>query len=277
MNHEVLTADEVRKIHETSMRVLETVGVEMPVEEAQQVFRSHGIRVENARVYPTEAQVMAALADVPKRFVLHARNPERSVEIGEGSAVTAPGYGAPFLVDRETGKALPDPRGLRQPHEDRPRAPQPGRERSPHRGARGRRAGAPAHAARAPGPLGQAVHGEHGRGGGCDTDAGDGAHRLRRGSRRPCGHRLARQQPQPARLRQRHARRAARVRQGAPARDHRRARHGRHDGAGLAGRHAGHADRGTACRARAHPAHQPRHARRCSARPLRTSTCAWAR
>ena len=105
MNYEVLTADEVRKIHETSMRVLETVGVEIPVDEAQQVFRSHGIRVENARVYPTEAQVMAALADVPRRFVLHARNPERSVEIGEGSAVTAPGYGAPFLVDRETESA----------------------------------------------------------------------------------------------------------------------------------------------------------------------------
>jgi trimethylamine--corrinoid protein Co-methyltransferase len=107
MNCEVLTADEVRKIHETSMRVLETVGVEIPVEEAQQVFRNHGIRVENARVYPTEAQVMAALADVPRRFTLHARNPERSVDIGEGSAVTAPGYGAPFLIDRVTGKRSP--------------------------------------------------------------------------------------------------------------------------------------------------------------------------
>ena len=107
MYHEVLTEEEVRKIHETSMRVLETVGVEIPVDEAQQVFRDHGFRVENGRVHPTEAQVMSALAGVPKRFVLHARNPERSVEIGGGSAVTAPGYGAPFLVDRELGKRSP--------------------------------------------------------------------------------------------------------------------------------------------------------------------------
>jgi len=107
MYNEVLTADEVRSIHETSMRVLETVGVEFPVDEAQQVFRNHRFRVEDGRVYPTEAQVMAALAGVPKRFTLHARNPERSVQIGDGSAVTAPGYGPPFLVDRELGKRSP--------------------------------------------------------------------------------------------------------------------------------------------------------------------------
>ena len=107
MYHEILTEEEVRKIHETSMRVLETVGVEIPVDEAQRVFRAHGFRVENGRVHPTEAQVMSALADVPERFVLHARNPERSIEIGGGSAVTAPGYGAPFLVDRGLGKRSP--------------------------------------------------------------------------------------------------------------------------------------------------------------------------
>jgi trimethylamine--corrinoid protein Co-methyltransferase len=107
MYYEVLTEDDVRNIHKTSMRVLETVGVEIPVEGAQQVFRDHGFRVDNGRVYPTEPQVMGALADAPKSFVLHARNPERSVEIGGGSAVTAPGYGPPFLVDRELGKRSP--------------------------------------------------------------------------------------------------------------------------------------------------------------------------
>ena len=107
MYQQVLTEDEVRRIHETSMRVLETVGVEIPVEQAQRVFRDHGFRVDGGRVHPTESQVMAALADAPRRFTLHARNPERSVEIGGGSAVTAPGYGAPFLVDRELGKRSP--------------------------------------------------------------------------------------------------------------------------------------------------------------------------
>ena len=107
MYYEVLTEDDLGNIHRTSMRVLETVGVEIPVEGAQQVFRDHGFRVDNGRVYPTEPQVMAALAGAPKSFVLHARNPERSVEIGGGSAVTAPGYGPPFLVDRELGKRSP--------------------------------------------------------------------------------------------------------------------------------------------------------------------------
>ena len=107
MYQEVLTADEVRQIHETSMRVLETVGVRMPTEEALGTFREHGARVENDRVYLTEEQVMTALAGVPRSFTLHARKADRSVVVGDGSAVCAPGYGAPFLVDVETGKRSP--------------------------------------------------------------------------------------------------------------------------------------------------------------------------
>jgi trimethylamine--corrinoid protein Co-methyltransferase len=42
---------------------------------------------------------MAALKTVPAQFTIHARNPDRSVIIGDGTPVFAPGYGAPFLVD----------------------------------------------------------------------------------------------------------------------------------------------------------------------------------
>jgi trimethylamine--corrinoid protein Co-methyltransferase len=41
---------------------------------------------------------------VPAQFTLCARNPSRSVTIGGGKSVFAPGYGAPFLVDAELGK-----------------------------------------------------------------------------------------------------------------------------------------------------------------------------
>jgi trimethylamine--corrinoid protein Co-methyltransferase len=86
------------------MKVLEQVGVAFPQAEALAVFKRYGARVEAERVYLSETQVMAALKDIPKQFTLHARNPKRSVTIGGGSLVFAPGYGAPFLVDAEIGK-----------------------------------------------------------------------------------------------------------------------------------------------------------------------------
>lgn len=101
---ELLSAADLEQIHRTSMRLLEEVGVAFPQEEALAVFRDHGVRVEAGRVYLTESQVMDRLAGIPERFTLHARNPQRSVTIGGGSTVFAPGYGAPFLVDAEHGK-----------------------------------------------------------------------------------------------------------------------------------------------------------------------------
>ncbi len=104
----MLTESDIQKIHETSMKLLETVGVEFPYEPALTAFQKHGVRTEGSRVYLTEDQVLAALATAPQQFTIHARNPERSVTVGKGSPpVLAPGYGAPFLVDYEVGKREP--------------------------------------------------------------------------------------------------------------------------------------------------------------------------
>jgi trimethylamine--corrinoid protein Co-methyltransferase len=105
MIQELLSQEEVEQIHQTSMRLLENVGVEFPYEEVLAVFKEHGIRVDGSRVTFTEEQVMKALETVPTQFTIHARNPERSVTVGSGAGpVFAPGYGAPFLVDAAPGE-----------------------------------------------------------------------------------------------------------------------------------------------------------------------------
>jgi trimethylamine--corrinoid protein Co-methyltransferase len=97
---EILSKDDIEQIHQTSMKLLENVGVEFPCEEALAVFRQHGMTVDGSRVTFTEEQVMKGLETVPAQFTIHARNPERNVTVGGGAAaVFAPGYGAPFLVD----------------------------------------------------------------------------------------------------------------------------------------------------------------------------------
>jgi trimethylamine--corrinoid protein Co-methyltransferase len=107
MFFEILSQDDIVQIHQTSMKLLENVGVEFPYQEAIATFKKHGVKTDGTRVYLTEAQLMKALEDVPRQFTIHARNPERSVTVGGGRPVFAPGYGAPFLVDAELGKRAP--------------------------------------------------------------------------------------------------------------------------------------------------------------------------
>ena len=104
---ELLSTADLEQIHQTSMRLLANVGVEFHCQEAITVFEKHGIQTDGCRVYLSEDRVMGALRAVPTQFTIHARNPDRSVTIGDGQPVFAPGYGAPFLVDPEVGKRVP--------------------------------------------------------------------------------------------------------------------------------------------------------------------------
>jgi trimethylamine--corrinoid protein Co-methyltransferase len=104
---ELLSTEDVKQIHQTSMRLLADVGVEFPHEDVLGAFRKHGVRTDGSRVYLSEEQVMRALGTVPAQFAIHARNPDRSVTVGDGEPVFAPGYGAPFLVHAQVGKREP--------------------------------------------------------------------------------------------------------------------------------------------------------------------------
>lgn len=104
---EFLSQDDLDEIHKTSMKVLENVGVKFPHEDVLDIFEEHGFETDGETVYLEEDQVMDALESVPEQFTIHARNPEKSVVVGDGSPVFAPAYGAPFLVDYEEGKREP--------------------------------------------------------------------------------------------------------------------------------------------------------------------------
>jgi trimethylamine--corrinoid protein Co-methyltransferase len=102
-----LSPEAVTQIHQTSMRLLENVGVDFPYPAALAVFRRHGVKTDGSLVYLTEAQLLKALATVPQQFTVQARNPARNVTVGGGRTVFAPGYGAPFLVDAVEGMRAP--------------------------------------------------------------------------------------------------------------------------------------------------------------------------
>jgi trimethylamine--corrinoid protein Co-methyltransferase len=104
---EFLSASDIQAIHDTSMKLLKEIGILFPEESAVDVFRDHGFKIEGQKIFFNEEQVMEAVKNVPGQFTLYARNPERDVIIGDGKPIFAPGYGAPFLVDTQTGKRNP--------------------------------------------------------------------------------------------------------------------------------------------------------------------------
>ncbi|NIN98166.1 MAG: hypothetical protein GTO49_24935, partial [Anaerolineae bacterium] len=71
--YEPLAEDEIERIHQTSMRVFEHVGMEVTNEAARHRFREAGARVEGDRVtFPSEL-VMEILAEAPSRVDLCGR------------------------------------------------------------------------------------------------------------------------------------------------------------------------------------------------------------
>jgi trimethylamine--corrinoid protein Co-methyltransferase len=86
-------------IHQYSLDLLKDTGIRFPSEKALAVFKHHGIRVDGNIVYFGEKDIQIAMDGVPAAFTLEARNPSRSIRVGENNYVMAPGYGPPFIIE----------------------------------------------------------------------------------------------------------------------------------------------------------------------------------
>ena len=92
------TQEEVEKLHEMTLEVLEKDGVIMEDEEACELFRKHGAKVDGYVVHIGRDLVEKALSTAPSEFVIYGRN-GKSVTFGEGHKVLAPASG-PLFVSR---------------------------------------------------------------------------------------------------------------------------------------------------------------------------------
>lgn len=94
-----LEREELEKIHQAILHVLENNGVEFHSQEARGFLKKGGARVEGEKVFFPPKMVMEQVSLAPAEFTLHARNPEKSVVIGGNNTVHAPGYGSPYVMD----------------------------------------------------------------------------------------------------------------------------------------------------------------------------------
>ena len=98
---EVTNQEGVELIHDFAMRVAEQIGCVFQDEESLDYWRQTGAEIDGELVRIGRDELLELVGRIPSSYVHHARNPERSVRVGDGHAVVSPSYGAPFVRDMD--------------------------------------------------------------------------------------------------------------------------------------------------------------------------------
>lgn len=100
-----LTDEQLERLQEAALDILENVGVKFPSEKALRVFAEHGARVdrETQIVKIGRDMVFKAMKTVPRYFVMGARDPDYDLQLRDGvTYFTTDGCGVQ-VADLETG------------------------------------------------------------------------------------------------------------------------------------------------------------------------------
>ena len=100
-----LDEEQLVKIDQQVDWMLENIGFAFRDDpEALRIWQQAGVKMEGDKVFADAVWVREQCAKAPSQFTQLARNPQRSVTIGNGNQVFAPIYGAPFVRDLEGGR-----------------------------------------------------------------------------------------------------------------------------------------------------------------------------
>lgn len=100
---EVLSAENLTRVHDASLKVLKETGVVFKCPEALDIFKQHGARVEGETVYLNPKMVEDAIEQTPPAFQWRARNSAHSITLGKGFAVQ-PNGGVVDIQDVDGGR-----------------------------------------------------------------------------------------------------------------------------------------------------------------------------
>lgn len=102
----VLSKKDLALIHNASLKILETTGVNFNDETVTDLFKDNGFKTEGGTVFFRKSQINIALSNTVSDFFIHARNPEHTVHIGGDDQVFLPTGGAINVVSLD-GSQLP--------------------------------------------------------------------------------------------------------------------------------------------------------------------------
>jgi len=98
---EPMTPDQVERIDNASMDILENVGVVFRDEIALEDWRQAGADVRGETVHLDRGLIRELIKSIPSDITYHARNPENNLPIGGPRSIFVPMTGAPYLRDLE--------------------------------------------------------------------------------------------------------------------------------------------------------------------------------
>lgn len=104
---EVMDEEQVRRIDDASMSILENVGIVFRDPIALEDWRRAGAEVDGELVRIDRGLIRALIATIPSDFTYHARNPDRNIRLGGKHAMFIPMTGAPYLRDLDDVRRNP--------------------------------------------------------------------------------------------------------------------------------------------------------------------------
>ncbi|MEC7257364.1 MAG: trimethylamine methyltransferase family protein [Pseudomonadota bacterium] len=107
---EPLSPEGVEAIHDCAMRILEEIGITFLNDEALEILREAGCRVEGANVRMGRDFVMEMVAKAPSSFTITPRNPAREITMGGRTMLFGNVSSPPNYWDMELGRKVPGTR-----------------------------------------------------------------------------------------------------------------------------------------------------------------------
>ena len=103
--YELLDEPDLVKLENQADWILDEIGIEFRGDdEALDLFRSAGARIENRRVRMEPGHARELRSTAPARFEMHGRDPQSTITIGGDNVVLLPAYGPPFVTDLDNGR-----------------------------------------------------------------------------------------------------------------------------------------------------------------------------
>jgi len=100
-----LSNENIVRIHGSSLRILEAIGVKVPLQEAVQILEKHGAKVDGEIVRIPLSLVEEALKLVPNRFLMAGREEKDDLLMEDRRVYLGTGGAAINVLDLETGRA----------------------------------------------------------------------------------------------------------------------------------------------------------------------------
>jgi trimethylamine--corrinoid protein Co-methyltransferase len=103
---QLLTPDQVERVHEASLEILREVGILVRLREAREILARHGCAVdaESELVRFPASAVEECLAACPPTFTFHGRDPQFDRTIPGDGPLMVTGSSAPDVLDPDTGQ-----------------------------------------------------------------------------------------------------------------------------------------------------------------------------